>query len=116
MNEVRPPDVGDGGQVQKQNPNRNIFARFDAYLPMNTHFVLRHNYASADNTVFSRGAADVVEPELRPDVEPLPAQQQDQRDRRRVADEHAERHVQRVAAELHDDERFPHGAGALLRS
>ena len=48
--------------MQKQNPNRNIFARFDAYLPMNTHFVLRHNYASADNTTFSRGAATSANP------------------------------------------------------
>lgn len=56
------PSAGDGGQIQKQNPNRNIFARFDAYLPLNTHFVLRHNYASADNTVFSRGAATSSNP------------------------------------------------------
>ena len=55
-------DAGDGGQIQKQNPNRNVFARFDAYLPMNTHLVLRHNYASADNTVFSRGATTTTSP------------------------------------------------------
>src|SRR5207302_379508 len=56
------PSAGDGGQIQKRNPNRNVFARFDAYLPMNTHLVLRHNYASADNTVFSRGAASSANP------------------------------------------------------
>jgi hypothetical protein len=56
------PNPGDGGQIQKQNPNRNIFARFDAYLPMSTHLVLRHNYASADNTVFSRGVTSSTSP------------------------------------------------------
>jgi Carboxypeptidase regulatory-like domain/TonB dependent receptor len=55
-------DVGSGNQVQKQNPNRNIFARFDAYLPFNTHFVLRHNYASADQTTFSRSVASSTNP------------------------------------------------------
>ncbi len=47
-------DAGTGDQIQKQNPNRNAFVRLDAYLPMNTRLVLRHNYASADNTSFSR--------------------------------------------------------------
>jgi hypothetical protein len=55
-------DVGSGGLVQKENPNRNVFARFDAYLPFNTHLVLRHNYASADQTTFSRGAATSSNP------------------------------------------------------
>jgi hypothetical protein len=50
-------DIGSGEQVQKENPNRNLFVRFDAYLPMSTRLVLRHNYAGADNTVFSRGTA-----------------------------------------------------------
>jgi Carboxypeptidase regulatory-like domain len=47
-------DAGTGEQIQKQNPNRNAFVRLDAYLPMSTRLVLRHNYASADNTTFSR--------------------------------------------------------------
>jgi hypothetical protein len=47
-------DPGTGELVQKQNPNRNAFLRLDAYLPMATRLVLRHNYASADNTTFSR--------------------------------------------------------------
>ena len=55
-------DVGSGAQVQKQNPNRNVFVRFDAYLPWNTHVVLRHNYASADNTTFSRASASAPNP------------------------------------------------------
>ncbi|MEP6618117.1 MAG: carboxypeptidase regulatory-like domain-containing protein [bacterium] len=48
-------DAGTGALVQKKNPNRNGFLRFDAYLPYNTRLVLRDNYAAADNTVFSRG-------------------------------------------------------------
>ncbi len=48
-------DVGSGAQVQKQNPNTNVFARIDAYLPLNTRLVLRDNYATANNTTFSRG-------------------------------------------------------------
>ena len=55
-------DAGDGSQIQKQNPNRNVFARIDANLPYNTRLVLRHNYASADNTVFSRGAGNTTTP------------------------------------------------------
>jgi outer membrane receptor protein involved in Fe transport len=55
-------DVGSGNLIQKQNPNRNVFARFDAYLPFNTHFVLRHNYSSADQTTFSRGSATSSNP------------------------------------------------------
>jgi outer membrane receptor protein involved in Fe transport len=47
-------EPGSGVQVQRENPTRNIFARVDAYLPLNTRLVLRHNYASADNTVFGR--------------------------------------------------------------
>lgn len=48
-------DGGSGEQVFKKNPNKNLFVRMDAYLPMSTRLVMRHNYASADNTVFSRG-------------------------------------------------------------
>lgn len=51
-------DIGGGGQVQKQNPNRNYFLRLDANLPFSTRVVLRHNYAAADNTTFSRGSAN----------------------------------------------------------
>jgi hypothetical protein len=50
-------DIGTGQQVQKENPNRNLFLRVDANLPLSTRVVLRHNYAGADNTVFSRGTA-----------------------------------------------------------
>jgi Carboxypeptidase regulatory-like domain len=46
--------AGSGDQIQKENPNRNGFIRFDAYLPGNTRLVVRDNYASADNTTFSR--------------------------------------------------------------
>lgn len=51
-------DIGGGNQIQKQNPNRNYFLRLDANLPMNTRFVLRDNYAAADNTTFSRSNAN----------------------------------------------------------
>ena len=53
---------GTGDQVQRDNPNRNIFGRVDAYLPLNTRLVLRHNYAYADNITFSRGAATSATP------------------------------------------------------
>ena len=53
---------GTGEQIQKQNPNRNAFLRFDAYLPWSTRLVLRHNYASADNTVFGRANATSSSP------------------------------------------------------
>jgi len=43
-------DVGGGDKALLQNPNRNIFARIDAYLPFNTRLVLRHNYSGADRT------------------------------------------------------------------
>ena len=55
-------DGGSGEQIQRQNPNRNAFIRFDAYLPMSTRLVLRHNYASADNTVFSRSLGSSASP------------------------------------------------------
>jgi len=53
---------GTGEQVQRDNPNRNIFGRVDAYLPLNTRLVLRHNYAYADNITFSRSAATSASP------------------------------------------------------
>jgi hypothetical protein len=56
------PNSGSGGKVDKKNPNRNMFIRLDAYLPYSTRLVLRHNYASADNTVFSRGLPTAASP------------------------------------------------------
>jgi outer membrane receptor protein involved in Fe transport len=55
-------NAGGGEQIQKQNPNRNLFARVDANLPFNTRLVLRHNYAGADNTTFSRSLATASTP------------------------------------------------------
>ena len=43
-------EVGGGERQLLQNPNRNIFARLDAYLPFSTRLVLRHNYSAADRT------------------------------------------------------------------
>ena len=47
---------GTGAQLQIQNPNRNFFGRVDANLPWSTRLVLRHNYAAADRTNFSRSS------------------------------------------------------------
>jgi len=47
-------DVGNGARVDKENPLTN--------LPLNTRLVLRHNYAKADNQVFSRGVATATTP------------------------------------------------------
>ena len=55
-------DGGTGEQIFKKNPNRNAFVRMDAYLPLSTRLVLRHNYASADNSVFGRGLATAATP------------------------------------------------------
>jgi outer membrane receptor for ferrienterochelin and colicin len=55
-------DAGTGAQVQRENPNRNLFARVDANLPYSTRLVLRHNYSSADNTTFSRSSANSNSP------------------------------------------------------
>lgn len=49
-------DAGTGAQLQIQNPNRNFFGRIDANLPYSTRLVLRHNYAAADRTNFSRSS------------------------------------------------------------
>jgi outer membrane receptor for ferrienterochelin and colicin len=49
-------EAGTGEQVQRENPNRNLFARIDAYLPYSTRLVLRHNYSGADFTSFSRSS------------------------------------------------------------
>ena len=48
--------AGGGAQVPRKNPLVNVFGRIDANLPWNTRLVLRHNYADADNSIFSRGA------------------------------------------------------------
>jgi outer membrane receptor protein involved in Fe transport len=53
---------GSGAQVQRDNPNTNVFGRIDAYLPLNTRLVLRHNYAYADNITFGRSAATSATP------------------------------------------------------
>src|SRR3954469_8828029 len=55
-------DPGNGAQVIKQNPLTNVFGRIDAYLPGYTRLVLRHNYAGADNTTFSRSSATSSNP------------------------------------------------------
>lgn len=47
--------AGTGARVVQQAPNTNVFGRVDAYLPFGTRLVLSHNYASADQTSFSRG-------------------------------------------------------------
>jgi hypothetical protein len=53
---------GSGARVLKQNPLTNVFGRIDAYLPGNTRLVLRHNYAAADNTTFSRSSGTSSSP------------------------------------------------------
>src|SRR5258708_11945048 len=55
-------DPGTGGRVLKQNPLTNVFGRIDAYLPGYTRLVLRHNYAAADNTNFSRSSGTSSSP------------------------------------------------------
>jgi hypothetical protein len=55
-------DPGSGGRVLKQNPLTNVFGRIDAYLPGYTRLVLRHNYAAADNTTFSRSSSTSAGP------------------------------------------------------
>lgn len=46
--------AGSGGKVDNDNPLTNIFARLDFMLPANTSLVLRHNFAKAEDEVFSR--------------------------------------------------------------
>jgi hypothetical protein len=53
---------GSGARVLQQSPNTNVFARVDAYLPFGTRLVLRHNYASADQTSFSRSQPNSTAP------------------------------------------------------
>ncbi len=57
-------DPGSGAKVLKQNPLTNVFARIDAYLPGYTRLVLRHNYAAADNTTFSRSSSTSSSPQF----------------------------------------------------
>jgi len=45
---------GTGERVNRPNPLTNIFARVDLNFLPRTRVVLRHNYAGADNNVFSR--------------------------------------------------------------
>jgi outer membrane receptor protein involved in Fe transport len=54
--------AGSGDPVIRENPNRNLFVRFDANLPWNTRMVLRHNYAGADNVTFSRSQPTAAVP------------------------------------------------------
>ena len=56
---------GSGAQVFRENPLTNVFGRMDAFLPLNTRLVLRHNYARGDNTSFSRGAPTATNPDFR---------------------------------------------------
>lgn len=55
-------DPGSGERVLKHNPLTNVFGRVDAYLPGYTRLVLRHNYAAADNTNFSRSSGTSSSP------------------------------------------------------
>src|SRR5437764_3010750 len=43
-------NIGGGERALLQNPNRNIFERIDAYLPLGTRLVLRHHYLGTDRT------------------------------------------------------------------
>ncbi|MEO7648020.1 MAG: carboxypeptidase regulatory-like domain-containing protein [Gemmatimonadaceae bacterium] len=54
--------AGTGEKVERENPLTNVFARLDAVLPFNTRLVLRHNYAKADNTNFSRSLPTALTP------------------------------------------------------
>jgi hypothetical protein len=56
---------GSGAKVLRENPLTNIFARMDAFLPLNTRLVLRHNYARGDNVSFSRGSPTATNPDFR---------------------------------------------------
>ena len=56
-------NIGGGERALLQNPNRNVFARIDAYLPFGTRLVLRHNYSGADRTnAAPRSAATAASP------------------------------------------------------
>jgi hypothetical protein len=53
---------GSGDRVLIENPLTNVFARVDAFLPLHTRMVLRHNYAAADNTSFGRSSRNSSTP------------------------------------------------------
>jgi hypothetical protein len=55
-------EAGTGEPVLRENPNRNLFVRLDANLPWNTRVALRHNFAGADNTTFSRSLPGTAVP------------------------------------------------------
>ncbi len=48
-------EVGTAGRFTRRNPLANVFSRVDVVLPFNSTLVLRHNYATAEEDVFSRG-------------------------------------------------------------
>ncbi|MFL5577553.1 MAG: TonB-dependent receptor domain-containing protein [Gemmatimonadaceae bacterium] len=48
------PSGGSAGQVNKDNPLSNVFARLDFNLPYNSQLVLRHNYGGAKQDIISR--------------------------------------------------------------
>ena len=48
---------GSGAAVNNDNPLTNVFARLDFNLTNNTSLVLRHNYAQAEDNVFSRSTS-----------------------------------------------------------
>ena len=50
-------DLGSGARVTNRNPLANVFARLDVALTDNTSLVVRHNYAHAEQDVFSRGSS-----------------------------------------------------------
>ena len=47
--------AGSAGQVQNESPLTNLFGRLDFNLGAGNRLVVRHNFAGADNDVFSRG-------------------------------------------------------------
>lgn len=57
-------ELGSAGRINNKNPLANIFARFDLVLPWNSTLVLRHNYAKAEQQIFSRGSTGTA-PEFR---------------------------------------------------
>lgn len=55
-------NAGNGDALPRTNPTTNLFVRLDANLPWSTRAVLRHNYASADYTSFSRSFGTATTP------------------------------------------------------
>ena len=106
-------EPGTGAKVLRENPLTNVFARIDAFLPANTRLVLRHNYAAADNVSFGRGAPTSSNPNFALTSNAYKFSSRDPLDSGRVPYEHAERRIQRAAAELDEDRGLPYGAGPL---